>query len=114
MLTSLHKINKELLAAMVWTVLIRLSTGKHRKCLTIGGGWPEMKIVVIFLCALLLHCEVKAQNKKFACSYEYPGAPEAGYPPDYIPLEVCTHVIFKGFKFPKIVGRQMLFHVSSI
>ncbi|XP_035778108.1 endochitinase-like [Anopheles albimanus] len=69
-----------------------------------------MKILGILLCAVLLPCVVKAQNKKFACSYEYPGAPEAGYPPDNIPLEVCTHVIFKGFKFPKIVGRQMLFH----
>ncbi|XP_050094736.1 endochitinase-like [Anopheles aquasalis] len=69
-----------------------------------------MKSLRFLLCVVLLPCVVKAQNKKFACSYDYPGAPEAGYPPDYIPLEVCTHVIFKGFKFPKIIGRQMVFH----
>ncbi|XP_053676356.1 endochitinase-like [Anopheles nili] len=33
-----------------------------------------------------------------------------GYQPEYIPLELCTHVIFKAFSFPTFVARQMLFN----
>uniref|UniRef100_A0A182VSF6 GH18 domain-containing protein n=1 Tax=Anopheles minimus TaxID=112268 RepID=A0A182VSF6_9DIPT len=50
-----------------------------------------------------------AQGKKFGCSYYPKRAREFGYQPDYIPLEVCTHVIFDGFDFPSFVGRKMLF-----
>uniref|UniRef100_A0A182STM3 GH18 domain-containing protein n=1 Tax=Anopheles maculatus TaxID=74869 RepID=A0A182STM3_9DIPT len=50
-----------------------------------------------------------AQSKKFVCSYSPAKANPIGYQPEYIPLEVCTHVIFKSFDFPNFVGRQMLF-----
>ncbi|XP_050081668.1 endochitinase-like [Anopheles aquasalis] len=53
---------------------------------------------------------INAQTKLLACSYKHPGAREAGYLPEYIPLEECSHVIFKEFRFPKVVGRQMQFH----
>uniref|UniRef100_A0A182RWB3 GH18 domain-containing protein n=1 Tax=Anopheles funestus TaxID=62324 RepID=A0A182RWB3_ANOFN len=65
------------------------------------------------LCAVvILACLVDtsmAQGKKMACTYSSSKADAMGYLPEYIPLEVCTHVIFKAFNFPSFVGRQMLF-----
>ncbi|KFB41760.1 AGAP008562-PA-like protein [Anopheles sinensis] len=49
------------------------------------------------------------QRKKLACSYAHPQAVEIGYLPGNITLDLCTHVIFKGFSYPQFVGRQMRF-----
>ncbi|XP_052864008.1 endochitinase-like [Anopheles cruzii] len=64
---------------------------------------------VLWILLVLLPELIEGQSKKLACSYEHPRALNAGYRPDYIPVELCTHVIFKAFAFPRSVGRQMVF-----
>ncbi|XP_035912920.1 endochitinase-like [Anopheles stephensi] len=66
-------------------------------------------IVLLLVLVVSLFDPSMAQGKKFACSYSPQKANSIGYQPEYIPLEVCTHVIFKSFDFPSFVGRQMLF-----
>ncbi|XP_052898220.1 endochitinase-like [Anopheles moucheti] len=63
---------------------------------------------IVFILALLVDSSM-AQGKKLVCSYDPTKALQIGYQPEYIPLEVCTHVIFQAFDFPRFVGRQMLF-----
>ena len=71
------------------------------------------KIFVWIALTLTLCVELSAaQGKKIVCSYSPAKAGPIGYPPEYIPLEVCPYVIVKAFSFPSTVGRQMLFSVS--
>uniref|UniRef100_A0A182M550 GH18 domain-containing protein n=1 Tax=Anopheles culicifacies TaxID=139723 RepID=A0A182M550_9DIPT len=64
---------------------------------------------IAFLLTLMVDGSM-AQGKKMVCSYSPSKALTIGYQPDYIPLEVCTHVMFDAFSFPNFVGRQMLFN----
>uniref|UniRef100_A0A182P4L2 GH18 domain-containing protein n=1 Tax=Anopheles epiroticus TaxID=199890 RepID=A0A182P4L2_9DIPT len=54
-----------------------------------------------------------SRGKKFICSYSPSKAAPIGYLPEYLPLEMCTYVIFKAFSFPSVVDRQMLFSDSD-
>ncbi|XP_058056377.1 endochitinase-like [Anopheles bellator] len=72
----------------------------HRRCCA---------LLALLIVALLPQL-IKSQSKRLVCGYGSDSAAQDGYPPDYIPLEVCKDVIFKAFWFPKTVGRQMLFN----
>ncbi|KFB41762.1 AGAP008562-PA-like protein [Anopheles sinensis] len=65
-------------------------------------------IVTIWVLSLCPHL-IDGQGKKFACSFNSQEAASIGFLPEYVPMEICTHVIFKWFRFPRFVGRQMLF-----
>ncbi|XP_052864007.1 endochitinase-like [Anopheles cruzii] len=65
-----------------------------------------LALLIVAILPRLIEC----QSKRLICSYWPERAAQDGYPPDYIPLEVCKDVIYKGFWFPKTVGRQMLFN----
>uniref|UniRef100_A0A182JAK9 Uncharacterized protein n=1 Tax=Anopheles atroparvus TaxID=41427 RepID=A0A182JAK9_ANOAO len=68
----------------------------------------EVCVIALFLALSHWVCVADGQSKKYACSYGYEEAYQLGYLPEYIPMEICTHVIFKWFNFPRFVGRQML------
>ncbi|KFB41763.1 AGAP008562-PA-like protein [Anopheles sinensis] len=65
-------------------------------------------IVTIWVLSLCPHL-IDGQGKKFACSFNSQEAASIGFLPKYVPMEICTHVIFKWFRFPRFVGRQMFF-----
>ncbi|KFB41761.1 AGAP008562-PA-like protein [Anopheles sinensis] len=69
------------------------------------------KVGVIVVCLMLSFCPhlIDGQGKKFACSFSKQGAASIGFLPEYVPMEICTDVIFKWFRFPRFVNRQMLF-----
>ncbi|XP_058122357.1 endochitinase-like [Anopheles ziemanni] len=69
------------------------------------------KVGAIVLCLVLSFFPhlINGQSKKCACSFNLQEATSIGFLPEYVPMEICTHVIFKWFRFPRFVARQMLF-----
>ncbi|XP_058122360.1 endochitinase-like [Anopheles ziemanni] len=69
------------------------------------------KVGVIVVCLVLSLCPhlINGHSKKFACSFNSQEAASISFLPEYVPMEICTHVIFKWFRFPRFVARQMLF-----
>ncbi|XP_041777285.1 probable chitinase 10 isoform X2 [Anopheles merus] len=75
---------------------------------SIRNTWKKIFVWIALTLTLCVELST-AQGKKIVCSYSPAKAGPIGYPPEYIPLEVCPYVIFKAFSFPSTVGRQMLF-----
>ncbi|XP_058122358.1 endochitinase-like [Anopheles ziemanni] len=69
----------------------------------------KVRVIVVCLVLSIFPHLIDGQSKTFACSFNSQEAASIGFLLEYVPMEICTHVIFKWFRFPRFVARQMFF-----
>ncbi|XP_058122361.1 endochitinase-like [Anopheles ziemanni] len=86
-----------------------LPTFSSKRRHTVSDMMRKVGVIVVCLVLSIFPHLIDGQSKTFACSFNSQEAASIGFLPEYVPMEICTHVIFKWFRFPRFVARQMLF-----